>query len=79
MLGSPKSSARAIQRLGRAGHKLHDTIKGRFIVMDRDDLVECAIIQKEIVERSLSSDRSISKYKSFYPFKAFATIYTNSQ
>jgi ATP-dependent Lhr-like helicase len=54
MLGSPKSSARAIQRLGRAGHKLHDTIKGRFIVMDRDDLVECAIIQKEIVERKIN-------------------------
>ena len=49
MLGSPKSSARAIQRLGRAGHRLHDTIKGRFVVMDRDDLVECSIIQKEII------------------------------
>lgn len=54
MLGSPKSSARAIQRLGRAGHKLHDTIKGRFIVMDRDDLIECSIIQKEIVERKIN-------------------------
>jgi ATP-dependent Lhr-like helicase len=54
MLGSPKSSARAIQRLGRAGHKLHETIKGRFIVMDRDDLVECAVIQKEIVEHKIN-------------------------
>jgi len=54
MLGSPKSSARAIQRLGRSGHKLHDTVKGRFVVMDRDDLVECAIIQKEIVERKIN-------------------------
>ncbi len=54
MLGSPKSSARAIQRLGRAGHKLHDTIEGRFIVMDRDDLVECAIIQKEIIEKKVN-------------------------
>ncbi|MDP1728831.1 MAG: ATP-dependent helicase, partial [archaeon] len=54
MLGSPKSSARAIQRLGRAGHRLHDTIKGRFIVMDRDDLIECAIIQKEIIEKKIN-------------------------
>lgn len=54
MLGSPKSSARAIQRLGRAGHKLHDTIKGRFVVMDRDDLVECCIIQKEIIEKKIN-------------------------
>ncbi len=57
MLGSPKSSARAIQRLGRAGHKLHDTIKGRFIVMDRDDLVECCVIQKEIIEKKINRVR----------------------
>ncbi len=50
LLGSPKASSRALQRVGRAGHKLHDTAKGRFIVMDRDDLVECAIIQKEMYE-----------------------------
>ncbi|HTY44220.1 MAG TPA: DEAD/DEAH box helicase, partial [Patescibacteria group bacterium] len=49
MLGSPKSSARALQRLGRAGHKLHETAKGRFIILDRDDLVECSIIQKEMI------------------------------
>ncbi len=54
MLGSPKSSARALQRLGRAGHKLHDTAKGRFIVLDRDDLVECSIIQKEMLERKIN-------------------------
>lgn len=54
MLGSPKSSARALQRLGRAGHKLHETAKGRFIVTDRDDLVECSVIQKEMIERKIS-------------------------
>ena len=50
LMGSPKASSRALQRVGRAGHKLHDTAKGRFIVMDRDDLIECAIIQKEMYE-----------------------------
>ena len=50
LLGSPKASSRALQRIGRAGHKLHDTAKGRFIVYDRDDLVECSIIQKEMIE-----------------------------
>lgn len=54
MLSSPKSSSRALQRLGRAGHKLHDTARGRFIVMDRDDLVECAIIQKEMIEKKIN-------------------------
>ncbi|MEK6842222.1 MAG: helicase-related protein, partial [Nanoarchaeota archaeon] len=54
MIGSPKSSARALQRLGRAGHNLHDTAKGRFIVTDRDDLVECSVIQKEMIERKIN-------------------------
>ncbi|MEX2017056.1 MAG: ATP-dependent helicase [Candidatus Pacearchaeota archaeon] len=57
MLGSPKSSARALQRLGRAGHKLHNVAKGRFIVLDRDDLVECCIIQKEMIEKKINKAR----------------------
>jgi len=54
MLGSPKSSSRALQRLGRAGHKLHETAKGRFIILDRDDLVECSVIQKEMIEKKIN-------------------------
>ena len=53
LLGSPKSSARALQRIGRAGHKLHDISKGRFVVLDRDDLVECSILNKECVEKRI--------------------------
>ncbi len=53
LLGSPKSSARALQRIGRAGHKLHDTSKGMFIVLDRDDLVECSILNKECIEKKI--------------------------
>ncbi|MBI2044333.1 ATP-dependent helicase [Candidatus Pacearchaeota archaeon] len=54
MLSSPKSSARALQRLGRAGHKLHEVARGRFIVLDRDDLVECSVIEKEMIERKIN-------------------------
>jgi ATP-dependent Lhr-like helicase len=57
MLGSPKSSSRALQRLGRAGHSLHETAKGRFIILDRDDLVECCVIQKEMIERKINKIR----------------------
>jgi ATP-dependent Lhr-like helicase len=57
MLGSPKSSARALQRLGRAGHQLHNVAKGRFIVHDRDDLVECSVIQKEMIEKRINKIR----------------------
>src|SRR3989344_4051501 len=52
-LGSPKSIARLSQRAGRSGHKLHDTVKARLIVLDRDDLVESAVMLKQAVERKI--------------------------
>ncbi|MEM4719368.1 MAG: ATP-dependent helicase [Candidatus Pacearchaeota archaeon] len=53
LLGSPKSASRALQRIGRAGHKLHETAKGVFIVNDYDDLVECSIIKKNAIEKKI--------------------------
>ncbi len=53
MLGSPKSVARATQRAGRAGHKLHETVKGRIIVLDRDDLIESSVMLKNVLERKI--------------------------
>ncbi len=50
LLGSPKSVARALQRTGRAGHKIHETSEGKIIVLDRDDLVECSLLLKEALE-----------------------------
>jgi len=52
-LGSPKSVARALQRIGRSGHKLYEKTKGRIIVLDRDDLVECSVLLKEAIERKI--------------------------
>ncbi len=53
LLGSPKSVSRALQRVGRSGHRLHETTKGRIIVTDRDDLVECSVLLKSAVERKM--------------------------
>ncbi len=53
LLGSPKSVARALQRIGRSGHKLHDEAKGRIIVLDRDDLVECSVLLKAALEKKI--------------------------
>jgi ATP-dependent Lhr-like helicase len=39
---SPKSIAAAVQRVGRSGHHLGGTPKGRFFVLTIDDLLECA-------------------------------------
>ncbi|MDO8647654.1 MAG: ATP-dependent helicase [Candidatus Diapherotrites archaeon] len=52
-LGSPKSVARALQRVGRSGHKLHDKVKGRIVVLDRDDLVECSVLLKNALEHKI--------------------------
>ena len=53
LLGSPKSVARALQRIGRSGHKLHDEAKGRIVVLDRDDLVECSVLLKAAIEKKI--------------------------
>ena len=52
-LGSPKSVARFLQRAGRAGHKLHEKVKSRIIVLDRDDLVECSVLLKSAIEKKI--------------------------
>src|SRR3989344_3649114 len=53
LLRSPKSVSRALQRIGRAGHKLHSRPNGTFIVTDRDDLVECGIFMKLMKEKAV--------------------------
>jgi ATP-dependent Lhr-like helicase len=53
LLGSPKSVARALQRIGRSGHSLKETAKGRIIVLDRDDLVECGVLLKAAIEKKI--------------------------
>src|SRR3989338_8966258 len=52
-LGSPKSVARLLQRIGRSGHQLHSTTKGRIIVMDHDDLIECSVMVKAAAEKKI--------------------------
>ena len=41
---SPKSVARGLQRIGRAGHSVGDTSKGRIFPKFRADLLECAVV-----------------------------------
>ncbi|MBW2982540.1 ATP-dependent helicase [Candidatus Woesearchaeota archaeon] len=53
LLSSPKSVARALQRIGRSGHQLHEKAKGRLLVMDRDDLIECAVLLKSAIEKKI--------------------------
>jgi len=43
-VGSPRSVAVALQRIGRSGHALGRVPKGRFFPLTRDELVECAAL-----------------------------------
>ncbi len=53
LIGSPKSINRALQRIGRAGHRLEEVSVGRIVVVDQDDLVECTVLVKEALSRRL--------------------------
>jgi len=43
-LGSPRSIAAFVQRVGRAGHQVGGVSKGRLFPTSRDDLIECAAL-----------------------------------
>src|ERR1700756_4596891 len=43
-LGSPRSIASFLQRVGRSGHAIDGTPKGRLFPHSRDELVECAAL-----------------------------------
>jgi ATP-dependent Lhr-like helicase len=46
-VGSPKSVAALLQRVGRAGHQVGQVVEGRVIALDRDDLVEAAVMVRK--------------------------------
>ena len=43
-IGSPRRIAALLQRVGRSGHSVEGTPKGRLFPLSRDDLVECAAL-----------------------------------
>src|SRR6202451_1994724 len=54
-IGSPRSIAVALQRVGRSGHWVGAVPKGRFFATTRDELIECAALVRSI--RSGQLDR----------------------
>jgi len=58
-IGSPKSVSRALQRIGRAGHKINQISKGRIICLDRDDLVETTVMFKKAYENWLDKTQIV--------------------
>jgi ATP-dependent Lhr-like helicase len=50
---SPKSVARGLQRVGRAGHELGAVSKGRIFPKFRADLLESAVVSKRMLEGAI--------------------------
>lgn len=59
LVGSPRAIATAVQRIGRSGHALLATPKGKFYPLTRDQLVECAAIVRAV--RRGEMDRMIMR------------------
>ena len=47
-IGSPRSIATLLQRIGRSGHSLGKTPKGRLFALTRDELMECMALVRAI-------------------------------
>ncbi len=56
-LESPKSVATGLQRVGRAGHLLDATSKGRVLVFERDELLEAAAVCRAMVSGQIDDVR----------------------
>ena len=52
---SPKSVARGLQRIGRAGHSVGDTSRGRIFPKFRADLLECAVLARRMREQQIET------------------------
>src|SRR6266704_1434787 len=52
-IGSTRSIATLLQRVGRAGHHLAAVPKGRVFPLSRDELIECAALLRAARERAL--------------------------
>ncbi len=54
---SPKSVARGLQRVGRAGHDLQSVSRGRIFPKFRADLLECAVVARAMREGAIEETR----------------------
>jgi ATP-dependent Lhr-like helicase len=56
-LGSPRAIATFLQRVGRSGHAVDGTPKGRLFPLSRDELVECAALLHSVARGELDRVR----------------------
>lgn len=53
MVSTPKGISRALQRVGRSGHSIHQTSHGVLVATNINDLIECVVCARLAHERTL--------------------------
>lgn len=57
MISTPKGISRALQRIGRSGHSIHQTSRGVLVATNINDLVECVVTADLVRQRRLDPVR----------------------
>ncbi|HEY0789894.1 MAG TPA: DEAD/DEAH box helicase [Chthoniobacterales bacterium] len=57
MISTPKGISRTLQRIGRAGHSIHQTSYGVLVATNINDLIECVVTARLARERRLDPVR----------------------
>lgn len=58
-ISSPKSTAKLLQRIGRAGHAVSSISKGRLIPLEPEELVECGVLVKSAYANKIDRVRIV--------------------
>ncbi|MEO0414332.1 MAG: DEAD/DEAH box helicase [Verrucomicrobiota bacterium] len=61
MVSTPKGIARALQRVGRSGHSVHQVSHGVLVATNINDLIECVVCSRLTKERRLDAVKILER------------------
>ncbi len=76
---SPRQVTRFIQRVGRSGHRIGETSKGRIVATIEDDVAEAAVIAEKSERRDLEKTHIPEKPLSVLANQLISTVHTEKK